>query len=383
MNVQETKFTLKHLPPRASVLIQGPHGIGKSEVVRQTVIELTEEENVPYELIDLRLSQKEVGDLIGMPRAVDTFNLTREVYKAGKLVTEDVIAKNVTIFNLPTWFPTNPDSHGYLFLDELNRATREVQQAAFELVLDYRLNFSRLPEGWRVVAAINENTDAYQVLEMDPALMDRFCVVPFDPLTSEWLDYAQKNGVHDAIVKYITKFEKNLFSPKDKIEPGKVYPSPRSWVMLSNAITYMKESKNINLLEADRLSYLMKLSCGYVGSIIGIQFVDFIKKDYKVLTAEDILDRFSDKLSKSLEAMDVPEVGYYNKLLLEYIQKHKKLSKKQVPNLIAYYKVIGKEKGADLFNLLIREAREFMTKLWQEYPEVSDVTNEIMGRKSK
>jgi hypothetical protein len=255
-----------------------------------------------------------------------------------------------------------------------------VQQAAFELVLDYRLNFNRLPEGWRVVAAVNDNTDTYQVLEMDPALMDRFCVIPFDPLTQEWLDYATKIGVHDAVIKYITKFEKNLFAPKEKVEPGKVYPSPRSWVMLSNAITYMKTIKKIDLLESSRLNYMMKLSGGYVGSTLGIHFVDFIKKDYKVLTAEDILDRFSDKLSKSLEAMDVPEVGYYNKLLLEYIQKHKKLSKKQVPNLIAYYKAIGKEKGADLFNLLIRDAREFMTKLWAEYPEVSEITNENMGR---
>lgn len=109
MNVQETKFTLKYLPPRHSVLIQGPHGIGKSEVVRQTVIELSLEEKIPYELIDLRLSQKEVGDLIGMPRACDTFNLTKEIYSEGKLISKEEVARNVTVFNLPTWFPTDPD----------------------------------------------------------------------------------------------------------------------------------------------------------------------------------------------------------------------------------------------------------------------------------
>jgi hypothetical protein len=139
------------------------------------------------------------------------------------------------------------------------------------------------------------------------------------------------------------------------------------------------KTKGIDLLEASRHTYFMKLACGYVGSVIGIQFVDFVKKDYKVLTASEILDKFTDKMGEELKAMETFVVAFYNKLLLEYVQKHKKLSKKQVENLLSYYRCIQKEGAADLFNLLIREARDFMTKLWAEYPEVSKIIGELMG----
>ena len=147
MNVTETKRTLKGLPPRKSVLLESGHGLGKSQVVRQVAQELSKETGRVYGFVDIRLSQREVGDIIGMPRSLDQFDVSHNVFKDGKLVSETKVAQNITVNDIPFWFPTDPDSFGILFLDELNRATREVQQAAFELVLDYRLNFRELPIG--------------------------------------------------------------------------------------------------------------------------------------------------------------------------------------------------------------------------------------------
>ena len=363
MNVQETKYTIKNLPPRESVLVQGPHGCAKSEVIRQIAMEMSEEEGVPYELIDLRLSQKEVGDIVGMPRTLDTYTAQRKVYDNGKESYKEVVQKDVTVFNLPAWYPTDPDSHGILFLDELNRATREVQQAAFELVLDYRLNFKDLPKGWRVVSAINDDTDTYSVLELDPALQDRFYVIDFRPTTEEWLTFAKDNKVqvHDAVIQFITKFDEHLDVP-EKCEPGKVYPSRRSWVKLSKAIKNF-EFKNEDILQSEQANYLVKLAGGYVGATVAVHFEDFIRKQYKVLTAKEILENYSPEMSKELSKMNVAELAYYNKLILEFFKKDL-FKEKHYNNLYKYFKALPKEAAADCWNGIIRESKDLAVLWW-------------------
>ena len=55
----------KHLPPEQAVLIRGPHGIGKSNIVGQ----LADDACLP--LIDRRLAQMTEGDMIGLPELTD------------------------------------------------------------------------------------------------------------------------------------------------------------------------------------------------------------------------------------------------------------------------------------------------------------------------
>jgi len=374
MNIKMTKFTIKNLPPRHSVMLQARHGVGKSEVVRQIAQEMSREKGVPYGFIDIRLSQREVGDIIGMPRAVDQFNVTRTVYKDGKSAKEECLAQNVTIHDIPYWFPS--DGYGFLFLDELNRATREVQQAAFELVLDYRLNFHELPEGWRVLSAINEEQDVYSVLGMDPALKDRFYIINFRPTTPEWLKYAEDIGVHRAVIQYINKFDEQL-DPPDDFKPEDINPSRRSWVKLSEAMNYM-EANGYDLFSD--YDYLTFLSEGYVGSTIAVHFVEYIKKNYKVYSAEDILNKWSEHFHRDFKKMDPPELSYYSDLIAKWI-KNNHLSKKQQANLLAFYKTIPNESAAGLWSALINANRDEVVK-WYDYPGVEERTTKILGKKS-
>lgn len=374
MNVKETKRTLKSLPPRHSVMLQARHGLGKSEVVKQVAIELSEVTGEVYHFIDIRLSQREVGDIIGMPRGVDTFNITETVYEKGKAVKKGRLAQNVTIHDIPFWFPTDPDSKGILFLDELNRATREVQQAAFELVLDYRLNFHEIPVGWRVVSAINDEQDIYAVSGMDPALVDRFAVINFRPLVPEWLEYAEKINVHRAVIQYINKFTENL-DPPDEIEPSKIYPSRRSWVKLSEAMNYMTQNGNDPLNDYDYLTFLSEM---YVGTTTAVHFVEYIKKNYKVYSAEDILNKWDNQYEQEFKRMEVSELAYYSDLIAKYLGKNK-LNNKQRKNLLAYYQTIPNESAAGLWKSLIEANREEVVK-WYKIPEVITRTTQILGK---
>ena len=86
MDITATKRTLKGLPPKHSVLLEARHGVGKSDVVAQTAAELSLALNKPFGFVDIRLGQYEIGDLIGLPRARDTYEVTNKVFEKGILV---------------------------------------------------------------------------------------------------------------------------------------------------------------------------------------------------------------------------------------------------------------------------------------------------------
>ena len=110
MNVNETKRTIMWLPPRQSILLVGPHGIGKSQVVKQSASELSLLRDKNHEFIDIRLSQREVGDIIGMPRRADAYDVTKLVFIKGQESPIKETVRNVSLNDLPVWFPQDPDS---------------------------------------------------------------------------------------------------------------------------------------------------------------------------------------------------------------------------------------------------------------------------------
>jgi hypothetical protein len=360
MNVNATKKTIKNLPPRISVLLESNHGLGKSEVMRQIAQELSMELNKTFGFIDFRLAQCEVPDIIGMMRHVDAGEVTHTVFKDGVQSLETRTVKNVTLHDTAEWFPTDPDSCGILFLDELTRAPRDIQNAVMELALDYRYHFKELPIGWRVVAAVNENMDIYQGTIMDPALYDRFLKIKFKPTIPEWLEYAESIGCHKAITTYINKFGSDLMP--EKIEPGVICPTPRSWILLSKVITYMADHDRDPLKDPD---YLTLLSGGYLGSTISINFVDYIKKNYKVHNGSDLVNNFP-TYEEEFRGMVVTEIAFYSSEIVKYVKNLKKpLTNKQHKNLLLYMKTIPKEAASGFYSNFLKDCRDLCTK-WFE-----------------
>ncbi len=331
---------------------------------------------VEFGFIDIRLGQYEVGDLIGIPRARDTYTVTHNVFEGGSLKSKQVVAENVTVHDLPLWFPRDNNSHGYMFFDELNRGSRDTQQWAMQIVLDYKSNFHEVPPNWRVVAACNDDQDVYSVLNLDPALYDRFLVIKFAPTVPEWLDHAEKIGVHDAVMKYITKFSTDLDVP-EKVESGKRYPSRRSWVKLSSTIRHMADHDDDPLNDLD---YLILLAGGYVGSTIAVNFSEFIKKEYKVYNAEEILNNFP-KLKEDFEKMIATDFTFYNKEIVNHIKKNNlKLSKKQGDNLFSYVKVIPKEVVAGLWASFRKECSIESGRWYKSDPAITAYIRDLLNK---
>lgn len=100
------------------LLIEGDTGIGKSEVVMKTAQEMS----IDCTVLDLTLM--EPVDLIGMPKVTD----------------------NYVTYVPPGTLPTG--GQGILFLDEINRAGKPMQNASLQLLSARRLNQYSLPKGW-------------------------------------------------------------------------------------------------------------------------------------------------------------------------------------------------------------------------------------------
>jgi len=253
----------KTLPVEIPVLLRGPHGIGKSQITGKQLATYFN-----LSLLDIRLSQRDAGDVIGLP-----------------VVTDDM-----TRFNPPDWVHRACREPVLLFLDELNRATQEVQQAVFELILDRRMNNNQLHPGTRVYAAVNTGTN-YQVNDMDPALLDRFYVCDLEPTPEETIEYFKSIGFDDTLITFLREKPSRL-DPSKNADPSKVQPSRRSWERFERAA---RQSGFLNDDFASDFSLQNKtyhLASGFLGVEIASTVVDYLKTKMLTLKAEDVLDNY-------------------------------------------------------------------------------------------
>jgi len=310
IDFQSFVLATEALPRETSVLVRGKHGVGKSQGVKQ----LAEKLGLP--LMERRLSQMSEGDMIGVLDD-DAFEV------AGRKATE---------FRPPKWLLECVETPHLIFLDEINRATPEVMQAAFQLVLDREIAGVNIHPECRIFAAVNASAE-YQVNEMDPALLDRFWVCDLEPTVEDWLNWA-RTSLNAATVDFIRQNPSHL-EHEGVGEPGKVYPSRRSWERVDTAL----EANNLFEQPANTLFY--HLSRGLVGNEAAIALVDFVKNYELVISAEDILDHYKDNKAKLKACGNDRLHGVIEKI--ENHCKDNEWTDKQVDNLSKFVKSIPAE----------------------------------------
>ncbi|MCG3204042.1 MAG: hypothetical protein KCHDKBKB_00745 [Elusimicrobia bacterium] len=206
---QAKKHIDKLLQLKTPVFLWGSPGIGKSSVVKQ----LAEEHK--WGLIDLRLSLLNPVDLRGLP-----FFDEKE---------------KEAVWLRPEFLPTEAKhgKEGILFLDELNTAPTSVQIAAYQLVLDRAIGNYVMPDGWRIVAAGNRESDAAMVSKMPSPLANRLIHLQVDANIEDWKEWA-RNKVDSKVMGFLN-FKPKLLVKVPKAEE-KAYPTPRSWSYVSDIV---------------------------------------------------------------------------------------------------------------------------------------------------
>lgn len=316
INITILRKVVKTFPPEQSILIRGPHGIGKSAVTKA----LGEELNIP--VIDLRLSQMTEGDFLGLPKLFDPVE------------TEDgTVIPGRTEFMPPAWYVQAMSEPCVLLLDELNRATPELMQCAFQLVLDRAIQGKKLHPETRVVAAVN-NSHHYQVGQIDPALLNRFWVCDLRPSLKDWLKWATDSGVDDIIIDFCRQHKDHWwYEPSKGLDPNKVYPTPRGWDMVNRALSCQTDASGTRLIDKPLDAVTRHIVLGLVGLEAGMAFIDFHKNYDRVISADDVLKHYTKKVKPRVEAgVSVETIMGVNRRLLEHA-KTNKWSKRAVANV--------------------------------------------------
>jgi len=287
------------------VFIHGSPGIGKSYIVNDIA------QKNDLEIIDVRLSQLDAVDLRGIP----------------------TIANNQTIWMPPVFLPSDENSKGILFLDELNSAPLSVQAAIYQLVLDRKIGEYSMPKGWKIVCAGNKIDDKGIVFKLPSPLINRMVHIVLEAKFDDFKTWAIKNEIHPFIIGFLG-FRPDLLSSEvpSSSETNPAFCTPRAWEMLSNIL---KNSNDINKISP--------IIYGTVGYGAGIEFTSFVKV-YKTLPDIDaILDGVS---------QDVPtEPSSLYALTAALIEKYNNTN--QAKNIFAYSKKLPVEFSVMLIKDLI------------------------------
>ena len=195
-------------------MIHGSPAIGKSAIVRA----LAKKHNL--KLIDLRLSQCDPTDLLGFPQILAAIN------RAGYTPMETFPIEDDA---LPQWEDGQNTYNGWiLFLDEFNSANREVQAAAYKIVLDRMVGKYNLHDKVAVVAAGNLASDGAIVEEMSTALQSRLVHIEVKVNPIEWSKWASKEQIDHRIISFI-EFKPGLLYTFKPDHTDMTYASPRTW----------------------------------------------------------------------------------------------------------------------------------------------------------
>lgn len=191
MNIKDLIESLDYMvKAELTPFIWGHAGIGKSSVAKQYA------EKKGYLFFPFYLgTQADIGDILGLQDFV-----------------KDEQGNTVAVkHHPPEWLKKmidycheNPESGAVIFLDEFNRARRDILNGMFSLALDKTFHTLKLPKNCHVIAAGNPPTDEYFVTDVnETALMARFVHIKLEPTFDEWMKYAQSKSIDHTLLDFL------------------------------------------------------------------------------------------------------------------------------------------------------------------------------------
>lgn len=284
MNIEQMKKNLL-LALRANqpVMIWGAPGCGKS----QGVLQLCEEHK--YEFIDIRLSQRDAVDLLGIPfRDPET---------------------NRTDWAVPKIWPTENKPTVIMF-DEINHGTQSTLSAAFQAIQERQVGEYKFPSEVRFIAAGNRASDRTYANQMPSALRNRFTHITVESSEDDWCKWANQKGLSALITGFIrfsptslNEFELHSETREEEkrvqlVKGNNAFATGRSWEAADRLIRQVI-SHDKNGTEHVDLKAVKQMIIGTVGEEQAAKFLGYAEF-YK-----DLPDL--DKLLKNPSNYDVPE----------------------------------------------------------------------------
>jgi hypothetical protein len=346
MTIKDFKESLDYLfKAQLTAFVWGHAGIGKTTAVKQYA------ESKGWHFFPFYLgTMSDLGDILGLQEFVENPDGTKSTdFAIPKWLKEAV-----------TYCEEHPESGAVIFLDEFNRARRDIMNGMFSLALDKTFHTLKLPKNCHVIAAGNPPTEEYVVTDIDEtALMARFVHIKLEPTVNEWVIYAKDKGLEPSLIGFIQEQPQLLEQQLSEITLP-VKPDRRAYERLSRLFALKTPTHILN-----------QLMTGIIGMERTVAYQLYMTEVEKPLTAEEVLSGKRLKAVKHWSNMEDVQASFLNITcdnVRDYMStnKDKKLSTEEKKNFMDFLSLVPKDISYPLIKVLVTESNSMFRNFYTD-----------------
>ena len=204
------------------VLLMGPPGIGKTQIMEQ----IAAEEGVG--LVAYTITHHTRQSAIGLP-FIEKRTYGDQEYSITEYTMSEILA---SVYQL---MERTGLKEGILFLDEINCVSETLAPMMLQFLQCKTFGNQKLPEGWLIVAAGNPPEYNKSVRDFDVVTLDRVKRMDVAEDFAVWKEYARRKGIHGAVISYLDIKKDNFYRIETTVD-GLQFATARGWEDLSELI---------------------------------------------------------------------------------------------------------------------------------------------------
>lgn len=209
------------------VLLMGPPGIGKTQIMEQAAAE------IGVGLVSYTITHHTRQSAIGLP-FIEKRTYGGEEFSVTEYTMSEILA---SVYHL---MERTGLKEGILFLDEINCVSETLAPMMLQFLQCKTFGNQRLPEGWLIVAAGNPPEYNKSVRDFDVVTLDRVKRIDVTEDFTVWKEYARRRGLHGAVISYLDIRKDNFYRIETTAE-GMQFVTARGWEDLSELICVYEE----------------------------------------------------------------------------------------------------------------------------------------------
>ena len=209
------------------VLLIGPPGIGKTQIMEQVARELE------IGLVAYTITHHTRQSAVGLP-FIKEEEFNGERYSVTEYTMSEIIA------SVYSKIRDSGLKEGILFIDEINCVSETLAPTMLQFLQCKTFGNRKVPDGWIIAAAGNPPEYNKSVHEFDIVTLDRVRKIEVDAEYSVWREYARENRINPAITSYLELRPQSFYRAEADVD-GIQFVTARGWEDLSCLLNVYRE----------------------------------------------------------------------------------------------------------------------------------------------
>lgn len=215
------------------VLLMGPPGIGKTQIMEQIARECK------IALVSYTITHHTRQSAVGLP-------FIKEKTYGGETFSVTEYTMSEIIASIYDKMEKTGLKEGILFIDEINCVSETLAPMMLQFLQGKTFGNQKVPKGWVIVTAGNPPEYNKSVREFDMVTLDRIKKINVEADFEVWKEYAYEQGIHPAVISYLELRRKNFYRIENTVD-GRIFATARGWEDLSRLIqVYEKLGKDVD-----------------------------------------------------------------------------------------------------------------------------------------